>query len=142
MTAVRARAASLRPAGWPGFAGVGLALAGLIIVVGNVDVPKGQQGGTGPAIFTAVLCVLVTAVLYTVLLRLDHRGTRTMLVLGIANILSVAAFWSGVTPVLAAATLWFAQSSDLRGRAVTTARGLAVAATLISVGASLAGSLL
>lgn len=142
MTAVRARAASLRPAGWPGFAGIGLALAGLIIAVGNIDVPKGEQGGTGPAIFTAALCVLVTAVLYTVLLRIDRRGPRIMLMLGIASILSVAAFWSGVTPVLAAATLWCARPNAVRGRAVTTARGLAVAATLISVGASLAGSLL
>jgi hypothetical protein len=83
----------------------GLAVAGLIIFAGNYNVEKGQNGGLGPAIITAAGCLLVTVVVYGAVLPHMRRPNRTAVILGVLAVLSLAAFWSGVTPVLAGAAL-------------------------------------
>ncbi|HEX3004821.1 MAG TPA: hypothetical protein VHO27_11470, partial [Angustibacter sp.] len=67
------------------FAVGGLAVASVIIVVGNVGLRPGEHGGTGPAVFTGVLCLLVTVALFAFLLpRLGsaERANRVAVVLG------------------------------------------------------------
>src|SRR5690348_18237624 len=83
----------------------GFVLAMVIIVAGNYNVPKGENGGTGPAISTAVLSALLAAALFGWVIPRIRRPERATLILGIVCVLSLAAFWSGITPVLAAATV-------------------------------------
>jgi hypothetical protein len=87
------------------WAAAGLVGAAVIIVFGNtgVDHAKGENGGLGPALATAVFCVLLAAVLFLgVLPRYD--GTRTQVTLAVLTVLSLVVFWSGAPAVLGAAT--------------------------------------
>lgn len=87
------------------FAAIGVGLAAIVIFACNYDLPKGENGGTGPAIWTAVLCAVVAAVLFGLVVPRSRHHERAALTLGILTVLSIAAFWSGVTPILGAATL-------------------------------------
>lgn len=139
-----ARTAVAAPTGSPrrtaGYAAAGLALAAVVIVAGNWDVQPGENGGTGPALVTAAFCLVVAGVLFGLVLPRTRRPGRTALVLGILAVLSVAVFWSGVTPVLGAAALAVPTVPTAPDRRVTIGRVLAVASTLLVVAWSLVTS--
>jgi hypothetical protein len=118
----------------------GFVLAMVIIVAGNYNVPKGENGGTGPAISTAVLSAAVAAVLFGWLVPRVRKPVRATIFLGVVTVVSLAAFWSGITPVLAAATVAVANSSAEPSKGTRTMRLLAVAAGLLAVGWTLATS--
>jgi hypothetical protein len=124
----------------PALAAAGLALAIVVIVAGNYHVPKGENGGTGPAISTAVLCAVVTAAMFGLLVPRARRFERTTLMLGIVTVISLLAFWSGITPVLAATTFAVAARGTDFGKKSATGQALAVAAALLAVGWTLANS--
>ncbi|MGH8891075.1 MAG: hypothetical protein ACRDV3_15105 [Acidothermaceae bacterium] len=122
-------------------AALGLLLAAVVVVAGNVNVSKGQNGGAGPAIFTGILCLVLAAVLFGVVVPRAKRVEASTLTLGIVSLVSLVVFWSGVTPVLAAAT-WAvaARTTDLGGKA-NTGRWLAAASGLLAVGWTIVTSL-
>jgi amino acid permease len=122
------------------FAAVGFGLALLVVFAGNYHVSKGENGGTGPAISTAVVCAVLTAVLFGLLVPRTRRPARASLVLGIVSVASLVVFWSGLTPVLAAATLAVATQATERSRTAKTPQVLAVAAALLAIGWTLANS--
>ena len=139
MTAVSE--AITRPAlGKRGLAALGVVVGGLIILFGNADVKKGENGGLRPAIVTAVIVVVLTAALWGLLLPRVRNHGRTAMILGIVGVVSIVAFWSGVTPVLAAAAVAAAPLDDEHGRGVRVAQGLAAAAALLALIVSIAQS--
>lgn len=122
-------------------AALGLLLAIVIVVVGNVNVSKGENGGAGPALFTGILCLVLTAVLFGAIVPRVKRVEGATLALGIVSLVSLVAFWSGVTPILAATTLAVAaRATDLGGKA-KTGRWLALASAVVAVGWSVVGGL-
>ena len=124
----------------PILAMAGLVLAIIVIVAGNYHVAKGENGGTGPAISTAVLCAVVTAAMFGLLVPRARRIAGTTLILGVLTVISLVAFWSGITPVLAATTLAVAARGTALGKKAATGQALAVAAALLAVGWTLANS--
>lgn len=121
-------------------AATGLALAGLVIFAGNYDVQPGENGGTGPAIVTAVICVVLAAVLFGYVVPRARNHDRIAFVLGLVGFVSLAAFWSGVTPVLAAAALAVAPRSASPDRKASVGQALAGFATVAAVVVTLAQS--
>jgi hypothetical protein len=124
----------------PTLAAAGLALAIVVIVAGNYHVAKGENCGTGPAISTAVVCAVVTAAMFGLLVPRARRLERTTLILGILSVISLLAFWSGITPVLAATTFAVAARGTDLGKKAATGQALAVAAALLAIGWTLANS--
>lgn len=118
----------------------GIAIAGLIIFAGNYNVGKGENGGLGPAIITAVGCLLVTAVLYGALLPRTRRANRSAVILGTLAVLSLATFWSGVTPVLAGAALATSATAAATSRGARIAQAAGGVATIIALAVTLASS--
>jgi hypothetical protein len=118
----------------------GIAIAGLIIFAGNYNVGNGENGGLGPAIISAAGCLLVTAVVYGVVLARTQGSNRTALILGILAVLSLAAFWSGVTPVLAGAALAANAGKADSSRGARIAQAAGGVATLIAFAVALASS--
>ena len=137
-TAVAAPTAS--PRRLAGYAAAGLALAAVVIVAGNWDVQPGENGGTGPAVVTAAFCLVVAGVLFGLVVPRTRRPGRTALVLGILAVLSLAVFWSGVTPVITAAALAVPIAPAAADRRVTIGRVLAVASSVLVVAGSLVTS--
>lgn len=140
VTTARARA---RSTSTTAFAVGGLALALVVVVLGNVGVQPGENGGTGPAIFTGVLCVLVTAALFGVVLpRLGrrHRANRVAVVLGALAVVSLVVFWSGLPPVLAGAAAAAGLSADTPSRSAQVLVALGALATALTVVVTVAGS--
>jgi len=119
---------------------IGLVVAGLIIFAGNYDVRKGENGGTGPAIGTAIICVVLTAVLFAVVVPRARNANRAALVLGVLAFVSLAAFWSGVTPVFAAAAIAVAPPAPGTPQSTKVAQGVAVAASVLALVVTLAQS--
>jgi hypothetical protein len=122
------------------YAGTGLSVALGIVVLGNVNVHPGENGGTGPGIFTGVLCALVTVGLFVGLLPRLQRTERAAIVLAGLAVVSVAVFWSGLPPVLAAAAAAALARTEGAGRASRTMTVLAGVAAVFALGVTLAGS--
>lgn len=118
----------------------GLALAGLIIFAGNHHVAAGENGGLGPALITGIGCLLVTAVLYRLVLPRTRASNRTAIVLATLCVLSLAVFWSGLTPVLTAAALAATSNAAQVSRAARIAQAAAGLATALALAVSLASS--
>jgi hypothetical protein len=112
------------------YAVVSLVLAAVIIFLGNYDLQPGDNGGLGPAIVTAVGCLVVAAIIYAVALPRTRRPDRTALILGILAVLSIVVFWSGVTPVLAGGAL---AVTGGRGEVSRTGRVAQIAAVVATV---------
>ena len=121
-------------------AAIGAVLAAIVIFAGNYKVQPGENGGLGPAIVTAVICVVVAALLFGLVVPRFAGSERTVIVLGVLTVLSIAAFWSGVTPLLAAAALAVAAPITGRRVLVTVTRVVVVAATVLVVVWTLATS--
>ena len=122
----------------PLLAGVGIALALVIVFAGNYHVGNGENGGMGPALITGIGCLVLTGILFALILP-RHITPRTAVIVGVLAILSIAAFWSGATPVLAAACL-AATANQTPGRGVRVVQGLAVLAAAIALIVTLAQS--
>jgi hypothetical protein len=120
----------------------GLAVAILIVLAGNLVVHKGEAGGTAPAMTTAIVCLVLTAALFTVVprLRSARAGQRGTTVFGVLALASLVVFWTGVTPVFAAATLATAERCPHLARTARTLRVLSVIATVLTVGWSVGNS--
>ena len=119
---------------------VGFGAGMYVIVAGNYDVRAGENGGTGPALFTALLCVALTALLFGYVVPRVRNTERSTLTLGVLTLLSIAAFWSGATPILAAATLGAARTSARSRRRARVGLVLAALAALASVAITTAGT--
>ncbi|WP_426574372.1 hypothetical protein [Aquihabitans sp. McL0605] len=133
-TLVDHHATARRP--WAALAGV--ALAALIVVVGNTNVDKGagDNGGTGPMIVTGIVCLVAAAVIYFWALSRVQRPNRAALWYGIAAVVSLPVFWSGITPILAATSVGLLAESPARSRgAAIAAAGACVATVLAIIGA-------
>lgn len=139
MTATTSAPAKPRP-GPAAVATTGLALAAVVIVAGNYHVPKGENGGLGPAISTAVVCGILTIALFGLLVPRARHLEQTTLILGVVSVVSLLAFWSGITPVLAATTFAVANRGTALGKKAATGQALAGVAALLAVGWTLANS--
>jgi drug/metabolite transporter (DMT)-like permease len=133
-------APSTSPRRTAGLAAAGLAVAVVVILAGNWDVQPGENGGTGPALVTAAFCLVVAGILFGIVVPRTRRPGRTALVLGIVAVLSLVVFWSGVTPVIAAAAVAVPADPTTPDRRVAIGRALGVAATVLVVAGSLATS--
>ena len=102
--------------------------------------PPGENGGPGPAVVTAILCTVLSAGRFGVLARRGRPTQRAAGVLGVVAVLSLPVFWSGITPVLAAANLAVTSGSEGLGKAAATTRILAVIAALAAIAVTAAGS--
>src|SRR5438874_11155541 len=105
MTAITSSAPVARPSKTATLAATGMALAAVVIFTGNYNVPKGESGGAGAGIFTAIICAIVATVLFLLVLPRVRNHERATLIAGGLSVLSVAVFWTGLTPILAAATV-------------------------------------
>jgi hypothetical protein len=127
----------------PILAGIGFVAALLIVIAGNWDVQPGDNGGTGPAIGTSLICLALVAALFGYVVPRASNLDRTALILGGLAIVSVVVFWSGVTPVLATAALAVAGRKETApARAVTIVNALGVVASLLALVITLAQSIL
>ena len=114
-------------------AATGAVLSAVVILVGNYNVPAGENGGLADGITTAVLCAVVGGLLFGLVVPRLRGSERTVLVLGIVTVLSLAVFWSGVTPLLAAAALAVAGPVAAPRVSTTIVRWVVVAATVLVV---------
>jgi hypothetical protein len=119
------------------YAATGLLLAGIIITLGNVDVAKGENGGAVPALVTSLLCIALTGVLYAALVPRATR--RAALILAVITVVSLAMFWSGITAVLAAATLAITRHTKPGNRSVRITVAASVIAAALAVSISVIG---
>jgi len=122
---VRANAATL-------FA-IGILLGGLVIFAGNTDLKKGDNGGTGPAIFSGVLLVVLAGIFWYVVLPRVKNVDRTVIIISVVAILSIAAFWLGITPLLAAAALAVGAKARQLGKTALVLQAVTVVAALATV---------
>jgi hypothetical protein len=124
----------------PALFGAGILLGGVVIFAGNTDLKKGDNGGLGPAIFSAVLVLVVAALLWFVVLPRIKNVDRSVIIVSVLAVLSVPAFWLGITPLLAAAAIAIAGRASRLGnpaRVLEVLAGIAAVATVvISVGQS------
>jgi 4-amino-4-deoxy-L-arabinose transferase-like glycosyltransferase len=114
---------------WIRWAAIGLVAALIADVLYNVNVKKGDNGGTGPMIGVGIILVIVAAVLFTVVFPRFRNDARAALITGIISVLLLGAFWSGGTPLVAAAAFGY----GLRAPDATAARVGMVLAGLAAV---------
>jgi hypothetical protein len=124
----------------PGLAAIGVGLSAVVIIAGNYHVPAGENGGTGPGIATGIFCAVAATVLFALVVPRVRKVDRAALILGIMTVLSLAIFWSGLTPILAAATLAAANKTQTPHRRTTVIRWIAIAASAATVLWTLANS--
>jgi hypothetical protein len=115
------------------FALIGVVLAAIVIFVGNYNVPKGENGGASEGLSTAILCAVIAAVLFGLIVPRARSVGRAALVLGVLTVLSVAVVWSGVTPILAASTLAVARRQPTTVRTTVVMQWLAIVAAVLTV---------
>jgi hypothetical protein len=120
--------------------GIGIVIGGFVIFAGNYNLKPGDNGGLGPAIGTAIILVVLAAVLYFVVRPRVKNVDRTIVILSVLAILSIAAFWAGVTPILAAAALAVGAGAAQISKAARVMQVLAVVAALLSLAVTIAGS--
>jgi hypothetical protein len=114
---------------WVRWGAIGLVAALVADVLYNINVKKGDNGGTGPMIGVGVILVIVAVVLYTVVFPRFRNDARAALITGIISVLLLGAFWSGGALLLAAAAFGY----GLRARGATAARVGMVLATVAAV---------
>jgi hypothetical protein len=111
----------------------GLVLAAIIILLGNTNLEPGENGGTGPAIVTGVICLVLAAALFGLVVPRARNTDRTALILGVVALLTLVVFWSGVTPVLAAAAVAVARRAPAPGRAAVAGQILGALGTVVAL---------
>jgi hypothetical protein len=133
MTSTSAAASISRTNRTTMLAGLGVALSAITIVVGNYNVPDGENGGVSQGISTGVFSAIVAAVLFGLVVPRIRKADRATLILGIVTVLSIAVFWSGLTPILAAATVAAADRTEVASRRTTVMRWMAIAVAVLTV---------
>lgn len=119
--------------GMPTLVGIGVALGAVVIFAGNYNVAKDENGGLGPAIVTAgILVVLATALSFVVVPRV-RNADRTVVILSAAAIVTLVAFWAGVTPVLAAVAVGVGATAPGLSRSARILERIAVVAAAATV---------
>lgn len=120
---------------------VGSVGSAAVVLLGNVNVTPGEQGGLVPAIVCSLLCAVVAVLLFVVVLPRAARPVRTVVILGVLAVVSLVVFWSGITPLIAAAAFAVPTGAG-PSRAAGVWRVLSAVAAVLAVGWSVAGQLL
>lgn len=121
-------------------AAAGVACAAIVIFAGNYRVAKGEDGGPGEALFTAIVCATLAVVLFGLVVPRVRNGERAGVVLGVLTVLSIVVFWSGVTPILGAAACAAAPRETPPSGLATAIRCVSGVLTLLVVVWTLANS--
>ena len=122
----------------PALFAIAIVLGGLVIFAGNYSVKDGENGGLGPAIFSAAILLVLAAVLYFVVLPRVKNVDRTVIILSVIAILTLAVFWLGVTPLLAAAAVAVAARATSLSKAALVLEIIAIVAAAVTVVGTLA----
>lgn len=117
---------------------IGFVLGLIIVVVGNYHVSAGENGGTGAAIFSAIVCLVVAVGLFGFVVPRAQNIERTTLILGVVAVVSLAVFWLGITPILGAAAVAVSRRFTGQSTKVRVAQILGVAAGLLAFVVTLA----
>lgn len=120
--------------------GIGIVLGAVVIFAGNYNVKKGDNGGLGPAVVTAVILVALAALLWFVVRPRVQNANRTVIILSVIAIVTIIAFWAGVTPLLAAAALAAGAGATQLGKAARVLQVIAVVVAAVTVVVTLAES--
>jgi hypothetical protein len=144
-TATAAAAAASTPTArrlpsMPTLFGIGVALGGLVIFAANYNVYKGENGGLGPAIVTAIILVTVAALLYFVVVPRVQNVSRSVVILSAVAIVTMLAFWAGATPLVAAAALGVGTRAAQLSKAARILQPIAVVAAAVTLVVTLAQS--
>ena len=138
MTDTVSRAGGIRTEGyWIRWGSIGLIAALLADLMFNINVKKGDNGGTGPMIGVGAILIVLAVVLYVAVFPRFADSAKAALVVGIVSVVLLAAFWSGATLLVAAAAFGY----GLRAPTATSARvgmGLAAVAALLDIIAAFA----
>lgn len=126
--------------GLPTLVGIGVALGGVVIFAGNYNVAKGENGGLQPALVTAAILVALAAVLTFVVVPRVRNVNRTVVILSVAAIVTIAAFWAGVTPLLAATAVGVGAGAPQLNKSARILQRVAVVAAVATVVFTLAQS--
>jgi hypothetical protein len=126
--------------GMPTLVGIGVVLGGLVIFAGNFDVAKGENGGLQPAIVTAAILVVLAVVLNFVVVPRVRNVNRSVVILSAAAIVTMLAFWAGVTPLLAAVALGVGSGASQLSKAARILQRVAIVAAAATVAVTLAQS--
>ena len=92
---------------WVRWGVIGLAAALIADVLYNVNVKKGDNGGTGPMIGVGIILVVLAAVLYTLVFPRFRNYPKAALVTGILSVVLLGAFWSGAALLVAPAAFGY-----------------------------------
>jgi uncharacterized membrane protein len=90
-------------------------LAAVFLAVANFKDDEGE-GGTGSYLITVVIAIAAAALLFWLARRYLDRPATPALVLAILGVVSLAVFWLGVTPALAAAAAFLGLEARDRAR--------------------------
>src|SRR4051812_39461478 len=74
--------------------------AAVIIIGGNVDVKKGENGSIGWLFVNLAIVAVLVPLLYGMLVPGSTNPDRTGLIFGILSILSLGAFWAAIPVVI------------------------------------------
>lgn len=113
--------------------GIGIVLGAIVILAGNWDVKKGDNGGLGPAIVSAVILVALAALLWFVVRPRVQNVDRTVVILSVLAIVSIIAFWLGITPLLAVAAVAVGAGAAQLSTAARILQGIAVVLGALTV---------
>lgn len=109
---------------WLQWGAIGLVAALIANILFNVNVKKGDNGGTGPMIGVGLILIVLAIVLYVVVFPRFTDSAKAALITGIVSVLLLGVFWSGATLLVAAAAFAY----GLSARTSTAARvGMALA---------------
>src|SRR3954449_6894455 len=92
---------------WIRWGAIGLVAALVADVLFNINVKKGDNGGTGPMLGVGAILIILAIVLYVVLFPRFADSAKAALVVGIVSVVLLGAFWSGGTLLVAAAAFGY-----------------------------------
>jgi hypothetical protein len=121
---------------WLRWGAIGLIAALVADVLFNIEVKKGDNGGTGPMLGVGAILIVLAVILYTAVFPRFANRAKASLVTGIISVLLLAAFWSAAPLLIAAAAFGY----GLSARSSTMARvgmGLAGLAALVDLVAAI-----
>jgi hypothetical protein len=109
------------------------AAAAVIIVLGNTDLQKGENGGTVGLLVSLAICAAAAGLLYGRVLPHTARPARTARIIGVVTVVSVPVFWTGLPIVLGAAAVLGGRGSggSTSTRVVVALAGVAATATFV-----------
>jgi hypothetical protein len=74
--------------------------AAVIIILGNTDVKKGENGSIGWLFVNLAIVAVLVPLLYGLLVPGSTNPDRTGLIFGILSVLSLGAFWAAIPVVI------------------------------------------